>query len=59
MKKNKKYISYYNSQYGIKSCDNFNISYLLFSENDFCFCKDGQKVESFNMYQIKSIKNGF
>ena len=59
MKKYKKYISYYNSQYGIKSCDNFNISYLLFSENDFCFYKDDQKVESFNMYQIKSIKNGF
>ena len=59
IKKYKKNISYYNSQYGIKSCDNFNISYLLFSENDFCFYKDGQKVESFNMYQIKSFKNGF
>jgi hypothetical protein len=59
MKKYKNYISYYNSQYGINSCNNFNISYLLFSENDFCFYKDGQKVESFNIQEIKSIKNGF
>ena len=55
----KKYTSYYNTQYGINSCNNFNISYLLFSENDFCFYKDGQKVESFNIQEIKSIKNGF
>ena len=59
IKKYQKYISYYNSQYGINSCNNFNISYLLFSENDFCFYKDGQKVESFNIQEIKSIKNGF
>ena len=59
IKKYQKYISYYNSQYGINSCNNFNITYLLFSENDFCFYKDGQKVESFNIQEIKSFKNGF
>ena len=59
IKKYQKYISYYNSQYGINSCNNFNISYLLFSENDFCFYKDGQKVDSFDIKEIKSIKNEF
>ena len=59
MMENEKYISYYDSQYGIKSCNNLNISYLLFSENDFYFYKDGQKVEWLNIYDINNIKKGF
>ena len=59
MMENEKYIADYENQYGVKSCNNLNISYLLFSENDFCFYKDGQKVEWLNIYDINNIKKGF
>ena len=58
-KKMKKEMSYFNSQYGMKCCENWNISYLLFSDKDLCFYKDDKKIESFNFNEIKSFQTGF
>ena len=55
----KKEISYFNSQYGIKCCENWNISYLLFSDKELCFYTNENKIEFFNAGEIKSFKTGF
>ena len=58
-KKNLKKLSLFNSKYGIKCCENWKISYLLFSDTDLCFYKDDKKIESFDIKKIKSFKTGF
>ena len=57
--KNIKKLSQFNSKYGIKCCENWNISYLLFSEKDLCFYKDNEKLEFIDINNIKSFKTGF
>jgi len=52
-------ISYYNSQFGIKCCENLNVSYLLFSEKDESFYKENNILELFDAKEIRSIKTGF
>ena len=59
IKKLKKEISYYNSQYGIKCCQNWNISYFLFSDEDSSFYIDEKKIEYFDVNNIISFKTGF
>ena len=55
----KKELSYYNTQYGITCCNNWNISYFLFSDVDFNFYKDDKRIEIFDVEEIKSFKTGF
>ena len=43
-----KILSYYNSTYGTVCCENSNISFFLFSTNDFCFYQQDKKKEDFN-----------
>ena len=59
IKRLKKNISYYNSEYGIKCCENWNISYFLFSEKDFNLYIDEKKIENFDVNNIISFKTGF
>ena len=55
----KKDISYFNSQYGIKCCQKWNISYFLFSDEDLSFYIDEEKIEHFGFNNIISFKTGF
>ena len=59
IKKMTKDISYYNHQFGIKCCENLNVSYLLFSDKDYSFYNENKIKELFDAKEIKSIKTGF
>ena len=59
IKKMTKDISYYNTQFGIKCCENLNVSYLLFSDKDYSFYNENKIIELFDAKEIKSIKTGF
>ena len=49
----------FNSQYGSKCCEDWNISYLFFSYKDLCFYKEDKKIDFFNINEIKRFKTGF
>ena len=57
-KRNK--LNHFNSKYGIVCCQNANITYYLFSIEDFCFYQKGnEKIEDFDVEKINLIKKGF
>ena len=51
-------VNHFSSEYGIKSCENENISYLLFSIEDLCFYEGTKKINFFDIDQIKFLKTG-
>ena len=48
----------FRNEYGIKCCEEQNISYFLFSGKDFFFYKDNKKLEKFDINEIKFLKMG-
>ena len=53
-------INHFNSKYGIVCCQNANITYYLFSTQDFCFYqKEKEKINIFDVEKINLVKKGF
>ena len=53
-----KKLSYFNSNYGTVCCENANISFFVFSTNDFCFYQQEKKIEDFNPESFNYIRQG-
>lgn len=56
----KRRLSHFTNKFGIKCCEKEDLSYLLFSTNDFCFYDNNfQKIESFDFYDFKPFRKDF